>query len=449
MAKRVNTKTLIQEQLKAKKSNVSETLSIPKPTEELKNVETLNSKNLVGEGNTPLPETIKDQKIAEGVEKNTPGMAACIKEKIKDLSGVFTVPLGIPSFDQFKVPDINDAPNLSVKDAFKATFEDIKNTVKGTVNGIKEAFTFKKQQGLDQIETGGLSLKKFLGCEEMDVDFTPRERKEAAEKPEIITKKEEEGVKKSQVALATQAESNVEKRTEFQPTQEVVEQENGNIKVRTEPPPKESKQEEVPTNTEVEEIPPLPWNYYSIRVYRTPVSEDAEIGTLNALVDAGVGIIDSFSGIKDPEEFIISVVNDVMDKNYKYVYDIVSEKDQNPEIAKFNVEEREKKEDAIGDLPGGYFIATLVINNVSYSIDRVLGMPNSYTNFALTGKYKRPGARLPYAAFSNLLDWRGLGDTYIQADQQAVDNVFKGKNGENRFTSEIRNGKSSFLLEFK
>ena len=227
---KVNTKDLIKSKLPASTTN---TLSVPKPTAELSNVETLNSKNLVGEGNTPLPETIKDQKIAEGVEKNTPGMAACIKEKIKDLAGVFTVPLGIPSFDQFKVPVINDAPNLSVKDAFKATFDDIKNTVKGTVNGIKEAFTFKKQQGLDQIETGGLSLKKFLGCEEMDVDFTPRERKEAVEKPEIITKKEEEGVKKSQVALAAQADENV--------------------KQRTQPPIDRSKQELVPALTNVEE----------------------------------------------------------------------------------------------------------------------------------------------------------------------------------------------------
>ena len=102
MVQKVNTKTLIQERLKAKKSNVTSTLSVPKPTEELKNVETLNSKNLVGEGNTPLPKEIKDQKIAEGVEKNTPGMAACIKEKIKDLIGVFTVPFGIPSLDNLK-----------------------------------------------------------------------------------------------------------------------------------------------------------------------------------------------------------------------------------------------------------------------------------------------------------------------------------------------------------
>jgi hypothetical protein len=450
VAKRVNTKTLIQEQLKAKKSNVSETLSIPKPTEELKNVETLNSKNLVGDGNTPLPEIIKDQKIAEGVEKNTPGMAACIKNKVKDLAGVFTVPLGIPSFDQFKVPDINDAPNLSVKDAFKATFEDLKNTVKGTVNGIKEAFTFKKQQGLDQIETGGLSLKKFLGCEELDVDFTPRERKEAIEKPEIITKKEEEGVKKSQVALATQAESNVEKRTEFQPNQQVVEQENGNVKVRTEPPPKESKQEEVPTNTEVEEIPPLHWDYYSIRVYKTIESEDLEIGTMNALVDAGVGIIDSFSGVEDPEEFGISVINDVMDQNYKYVYDIVSEKDQNPDIAEYDINEKKKKENAIKQLPAGYFIVTLDIDNKDYFVAPATGFFGADNMYSIVGKYKKPGEKLPTKPLSIITDYRGFGeDTYIQADQQSVNGIFKGRNGENKFTSQIRSGKSPFRLKFK
>ena len=257
---KVNTKDLIKSKLPASTTN---TLSIPKPTVELSNVETLNSKNLVGEGNTPLPELIKDQKIAEGVEKNTPGMAACIKEKIKDLAGVFTVPLGIPSFDQFKVPDINDAPNLSVKDAFKATFDDIKNTVKGTVNGIKEAFTFKKQQGLDQIETGGLSLKKFLGCEEMDVDFTPRERKEAAEKPEIITKKEEEGVKKSQVALAAQADENV--------------------KQRTEPPAEKSKQEDVKAITPakvVEEQGRLPFQGYYIIFADSEILQDENYSTI-------------------------------------------------------------------------------------------------------------------------------------------------------------------------
>jgi len=430
VVQKVNTKTLIQERLKAKKSNVTSTLSVPKPTEELKNVETLNSKNLVGEGNTPLPKEIKDQKIAEGVEKNTPGMAACIKEKIKDLIGVFTVPFGIPSLDQFKVPDLGDAKNLSIKDAFKATFEDIKNTAKNTVKGIKEAFTIKKQNGLDQVETGGLSLKKMLGCEEVPTEFTPRERKDFAEKPETVEKIEKESVKKSQVALATQADENV--------------------KQRTEPPAEKSKQEEVPAITEVEEIPPIFWNYYSIRVYRTSVSEDAEIGTLNALVEAGVGIIDSFEKITDPEEFAISVVNDVMDQNYKYVYDIVSEKDQNPEIATYDVNEFKNKRAAIRKLPGGYFIVTLEIDNKGYMVTPSTGFYTTDNTYIITGTYKKPGTKLPYGALSILTDFRGFGeDTYIQADQQSVNGVFKENNGENIFTSRIRSGKSTVNLKFK
>lgn len=429
MVQKVNTKTLIQERLKAKKSNVTSTLSVPKPTEELKNVETLNSKNLVGEGNTPLPKEIKDQKIAEGVEKNTPGMAACIKEKIKDLIGVFTVPFGIPSLDQFKVPDLDNAKNLSIKDAFKATFEDIKNTAKDTVKGIKEAFTIKKQNGLDQVETGGLSLKKMLGCEEVPTEFTPRERKDFAEKPETVEKIEKESVKKSQVALATQADENV--------------------KQRTEPPAEKSKQEEVPAITEVEEIPPLTWNYYSIRVYKTPNSEDAEIGTLNALVEAGVGIIDSFEKITDPEEFTISVVNDVMDQNYKYVYDIISEKDQNPDIATYDVNEFKNKKAAIRKLPAGYFIVTLEIDNKGYMVSPSTGFYTTDNTYIIAATYKRPGTKLPYGALNILTDFRGFGeDTYIQADQQSVNGVFKEDNGENIFTSRIRSGKSTVNLKF-
>ena len=430
MAQKVNTKTLIQEQLKAKKSNVTETLSVPKPTEELKNVETLNSKNLVGEGNSPLPKEIKDQKIAEGVEKNTPGMAMCIKEKIKDLIGIFTVPFGIPSLDQFKVPDLGDAKNLSIKDAFKATFDDIKNTVKDTVKGIKEAFTIKKQNGLDQVETGGLSLKKMLGCEEVPTEFTPRERKDFAEKPETVEKIEKESVKKSQVALAAQADENV--------------------KQRTEPPAEKSKQEEVPAITEVEEIPPLHWDYYSIRVYKTIESEDLEIGTMNALVDAGVGIIDSFSGVEDPEEFGISVINDVMDKNYKYVYDIVSEKDKNPDIAEYDINEKKKKENAIKQLPAGYFIVTLDIDNKDYFVAPATGFFGADNMYSIVGKYKKPGEKLPTFPLSIITDYRGFGeDTYIQADQQSVNGVFKGRNDENIFTSRIRSGKSAFRLKFK
>lgn len=383
---KVNTKSLIKSKLPASTTN---TLSVPKPTVELSNVETLNSKNLVGEGNTPLPETIKDQKIAEGVEKNTPGMAACIKEKIKDLAGVFTVPLGIPSFDQFKVPDINDAPNLSVKDAFKATFDDIKNTVKGTVNGIKDAFTFKKQQGLDQIETGGLSLKKFLGCEEMDVDFTPRERKEAAEKPEIITKKEEEGVKKSQVALAAQADENV--------------------KQRTEPPAEKSKQEEVEALTDVEIVPPLNWKFLKYIIFSTPDS-------LPLPDNAGtIDNIDATISATDGEKFIADAIRRIVEVSKKDIKNIIDNKEGNP-ILKDQFYDiklyKQQEKDFRKLIPAGYLSLLFDIEQKHYALNPANDLGESDISLIIQAYFKVPGEKFPtlvYIQSDISKTWFGIG----------------------------------------
>lgn len=414
----INTKDLIQSKLPSESVNA---LSVPKPTDELANVESLNSKNLVDSDNQPLPSKIKDQKIAEGVDKNTPGIKDCITQKVKDLAGIFTVSYGIPTIDQFSSSNIGGS--------FTTAFKSIKTTFTDTVSSIKNVFKRKKQNNLDQVETGGLTLKKFLGCEEANVNFTSRERVQAQTQPEIITEKIDSGTKQSQEALTKQANNNVEQRVQ--------------------PPANKSKQVDVPIITEVEKAPPIPWDYYSIRVYRTPVSEDAEIGTLNALVDAGVDIIDSFSGIKDPEEFVISVVNDVMNQNYKYVYDIVSEKDQNPDIATYDVNEIKNKKAAIRKLPAGYFTVTLEIDNKDYFKSPSSGFYGADNTYIIVGTYKKPGAKVSYGALSILTDYRGFGEnTYIQADQQSVNGIFKGKNGENRFTSEIRNGKASIILEF-
>ena len=443
---KVNTKDLIKQKLP---KNLSTTLKVPEPVPELKNVETLNSKNniiKVEEAGSiiekSLPKVQLDQQITENVDKNTPGMSACIKSKIKDMLGVFTVPYGIPSLDQFKVPTLADPPELDIKNTFKESFDNVKNTFKDTFNNIKNSFSLKKENSLNQIETGQLSLKKFLGCEETDVTFTKKDKRDILTNPAAVTQVTNTEVEKSKKALAEESKTLTEQRVENQPV----------ITPAEKPKPNEniSKQEDVATITEPEKIPPIPWNYYSIRVYRTPNSEDAEIGTLNALVEAGVGIIDSFAKITDLEEFVISVVNDVINQNYKYVYDIVSEKDQNPNIAKYDVNERKKKEAAIRKLPAGYFIITLDIDNKGYFVSPASGFYGADNTYIIAGKYKKPGAKLPYGALSILTDYRGFGEnTYIQADQQSVDAVFKGKNGENIFTSRIRNGKSSFLLEFK
>jgi len=195
-------------------ANVKNTLSVPTEVKELKNIQLLNSKNLTLPGNLPLPSKIKDLKIAEGVEANTPGMAKCIKNKIKDLIGVFTVQFGVPSLDQFGFPDFGNVGKISIKEAFRATFNDIKNTVKGTLAGIKEALNFKKFASIDQVETGGLTLGKLFGCETVSVDFTPRERRDFSLNPESVIDLEEKSILKSQIALTDQANENVIKRTQ-------------------------------------------------------------------------------------------------------------------------------------------------------------------------------------------------------------------------------------------
>ena len=401
MVQKVNTKTLIQERLKAKKSNVTSTLSVPKPTEELKNVETLNSKNLVGEGNTPLPKEIKDQKIAEGVEKNTPGMAACIKEKIKDLIGVFTVPFGIPSLDQFKVPDLGDAKNLSIKDAFKATFEDIKNTAKDTVKGIKEAFTIKKQNGLDQVETGGLSLKKMLGCEEVPTEFTPRERKDFAEKPETVEKIEKESVKKSQIALATQADENV--------------------KQRTEPPADKSKQEDVEGLTDVEVVPPINWNYYSIRIYETPIADKNGLTPKikQILNDAGVSIISTSD--KPPEGLFIFAVKQILENSVKYLYDIISLKEKDNEVAKYDMNEFITVQDALKELPAGYLVVHFSADNSDYGLDDATSDYATYVTYNLTAYVTRNDKPLQqiYSDTTNLVKSTNRV-SYAAADRYSI-----------------------------
>lgn len=199
----INTKDLIQSKLPSESVN---TLSVPKPTDELANVESLNSKNLVDSDNQPLPSKIKDQKIAEGVDKNTPGIRECITQKVKDLAGIFTVSYGVPTIDQFSSSNIGGS--------FTTAFENIKTTFTDTIDGIKNVFKRKKQNNLDQVETGGLSLKKFLGCEEANVNFTSRERVQAQTQPEIITEKIDSGTKQSQEALAEQANNNVEQRVQ-------------------------------------------------------------------------------------------------------------------------------------------------------------------------------------------------------------------------------------------
>jgi hypothetical protein len=197
--------------------NTSTTLSTPEPTTELTNIQKLNSKNFIENstnvaGNTiekSKPAAIVDGEIAKGVNENTSEITACITNKIKDLIGVFTVQFGVPSLDQFNTPDIE---NISIKQAFQDALTNVKDAFKETLQGVKDMFKSKNQNNLDQIETGNLTLKKFLGCENTNVELTPRERVAASKNPNITTELITSEVAKSKEELTTQTKSNITQR---------------------------------------------------------------------------------------------------------------------------------------------------------------------------------------------------------------------------------------------
>lgn len=389
-----NTKDMIKSKLP---NDSVTTLSPPEPTSELANVEKLNSKNLVGDNNTPLPENIKDKKIAEGVDQNTPDIVDCITQKVKDLIGVFTVPFGVASLDQFNTSSID-----SIGQAFTDSLASIKESFTNTVDGIKGMFKSKKQNNIDQVETGGLSLKKFLGCQEANVQFTPRERVQAQKQPAIITNKIETGTKESQEALATQA--------------------NKNVKQRTEPPAQKSKQVDVPTNTEVENIPPIPWDYYNFRIYKTPVAEPLTAENKQMLTDAKLDVSDSISDLTDPVGFLTQALKRTVDASYGPLLDLIYNKDKTPNIALYDPVELNIKQTAYDNLPPGYLQVMLTVKNNSYST--VNSKKTSNNTYLLTSKYKSTGTK-PY---NKQIENTGLGNTYTRADVHSIDKAMKGPN---------------------
>lgn len=393
-----NTKDMIKSELPG--DSVT-TLSPPDQTPELSNVEKLNSKNLVNEDNTPLPEKIKNEKIAEGVDQNTPDIVDCITQKVKDLIGVFTVPYGVATLDQF-----NTSSTGSIGQAFTDSFTSIKESFTNTVDGIKNMFNSKKQNNIDQVETGGLSLKKFLGCEEANVQFTPRERVQAQKQPAIITNKIESGTKESQVALTKQA--------------------NDNVKQRTEPPVEKSKQEEVPYITDVEKVPPNTWDYYSIRIYPSPIAESVSPEVQQTLKNAGLSIISTSD--KSPDQLLLFAVKKILETSTKYLYDIVLFKEQNPKISLYDRDEYDKQQKAIKDLPAGYLIVEFIGKNISYDLDNINYLYSSTTEFSINAKFKRPGEELSVVYKDSTQSIKITTKfSYLRADRKAISYYIVGE----------------------
>ncbi len=353
------------------------TISRPKYKNELAKVSKLNSKNYIttttdASGNIveqSKPDKIVNQEIEQAVVENEPDIKNCITRKIKDLLGVFTVQFGIPSLDQFNVPS---TPGEPISKVFSGLKKNVKESYQSLKTQIKNSLSILKSNNFDQIETGGLTLKKFLGCTDTTKDFTPKQRIEARKKPEIVQKTIDEETEKSTIALTQQTKDNV--------------------KERVIPPAEKSKQEDIPDITDVEKVPPVPWNYYNLRIYATPVAESLTPEVKRTLENAELSIIST--GDKPPKELLLFAVKQTNDSSVNDLYKIVTTKDKNSEIALYDPVQYKLKETAIRSLPAGYLIVTLTAENIAYGFDSGTLKIYSVTKFSINAKYKRPGSEL-------------------------------------------------------
>jgi predicted HicB family RNase H-like nuclease len=200
---------------------ILDTAKIPRDTINLLNTDKLTSKNFINiatnkllppgiasvkksniiniAANQLLPTGIASIKRSSAIDMNMPQILGCIGDKIKDLLGIFTVSLGIPTFDQFKLPTLTGIGD-SISEAFDQAFADIQNTATQTLEGIADALSFNRLNILNQQELGRLTLSKFLGCQE-SLDITSKDKVNVRKDPSIIESLTNKGAEISKKAL--------------------------------------------------------------------------------------------------------------------------------------------------------------------------------------------------------------------------------------------------------
>ena len=190
--------------VEALKAGVSQkilnTAKIPQETINLLNTDKLTSKNFINSAtNQLIPPGIASLKRSSAIDLNMPQILDCIGDKVKDLLGIFTISLGIPTLDQFKVPPLTGIGN-SITEAFDQVFADIQNTATQTLEGIAGALSFNRLNILNQHELGNLTLSKFLGCES-SLNITSRDKVNVRKDPSIIESITKRGADISKEAL--------------------------------------------------------------------------------------------------------------------------------------------------------------------------------------------------------------------------------------------------------
>jgi len=186
------------------------TAKLPTETLNLLNTDKLTSKNFIDAAGNAIPTQLANLQRSSAIDLNLPQIADCIGDKLKDLLGIFTTSLGIPTLDQFKLPPITGIGN-SISEAFEQTLSDIQNTITGTLNGLEDALSLKFLNMNNQQELGRLTLSKFLGCD-ADITVSKRDKVNVRKNPGLVDTLLDKNVNISKDALISTSEKEVEKR---------------------------------------------------------------------------------------------------------------------------------------------------------------------------------------------------------------------------------------------
>lgn len=170
-------------------------------TQNLSNLQKLESKNYITNGQVS---SNYKQNISSAVKQNEPDMSACIKQRLKDILGIFTLPFGLP----LELPKLPTTQNKSIGEIFSSVGNDLKNAAKGIKDSIVGSIKGIADSIKSTIDIGDLSVSKFLGCDQLAVS-SPTEKKEIAKsqvKQQQVTTK---ALQTSTTTLQTKAENKV------------------------------------------------------------------------------------------------------------------------------------------------------------------------------------------------------------------------------------------------
>lgn len=170
-------------------------------TQNLSNLQKLETKNYISNGQVS---SNYKQNISSAVKQNEPDMSACIKQRLKDILGIFTLPFGLP----FELPKLPTTQNKSISEIFSSVGDDLKKSAKGIKDSIVGSIKGIADSIKGTIDFGDLSVSKFLGCDQLAIS-TPAEKKEISKSQVKQQQISDKALQTSSKNLQTKVENKV------------------------------------------------------------------------------------------------------------------------------------------------------------------------------------------------------------------------------------------------